>query len=91
MENRKRGRPRTDKPLVSFSIQLPAELRERIEKEAKSESRTIAGQIRHVLQGVYGPSMYKDRLMAEMEAAHPEVPERDRDYLAESLTAMKFR
>ena len=49
----KRGRPRTDKPLVSFSIQLPAELRERIEKEATREGRTIAGQIRHDLQRVY--------------------------------------
>jgi len=55
MENRKRGRPRAEKPLVGLSIQLPPELRERVEAAARQEGRTIAGQIRYVLQRVYGP------------------------------------
>lgn len=54
---RKRGRPRTDKPLVGLSIQLPPELRERVEAAARQEGRTIAGQIRWVLQRVYGPDV----------------------------------
>lgn len=51
----RRGRPRTSRPLVGLSIQLPPELRERVEQAARQEGRTIAGQIRYVLQRVYGP------------------------------------
>ena len=54
--NPKRGRPRADSPLVGLSIQLPRELRDAIEQEARACSRSIAGQIRHVLQGVYKTS-----------------------------------
>ena len=59
---RKRGRPRADKPFVGLSIQLPCELRNAIEEEAKACSRSIAGQIRHVLQSVYGPTLPQERL-----------------------------
>lgn len=56
MESRpKRGRPRAEKPLVAFSISLPAELRRRIEEDAVREGRTLAGQIRHILQRHYRP------------------------------------
>jgi len=49
----KRGRPRAEKPLVTFSISIPPELREAVEKEATREGRSVAGQIRHVLQCYY--------------------------------------
>lgn len=49
----KRGRPRAEKPLVTFSISLPPELREAVEKEATREGRSVAGQIRQILQRYY--------------------------------------
>lgn len=49
----KRGRPRAERPLVTFSISLSAELRKAIEQEAEKEGRTLAGQIRHILQSHY--------------------------------------
>ena len=49
----RRGRPRAERPLVAFSISLPADLRKAIEEDAEREGRTIAGQIRHVLQRHY--------------------------------------
>lgn len=52
----KRGRPRSLRPLVAFSISLPAELRRRIEEDAEREGRTLAGQIRHILQTHYKTS-----------------------------------
>ena len=49
----RRGRPRSPKPLVVFSISLPAELRRLVEEDAKREGRSVAGRIRHVLQMHY--------------------------------------
>ena len=49
----KRGRPRAERPLVVFSISLPAELRRQIEEDAAKEGRSVAGQIRQILQCYY--------------------------------------
>lgn len=55
MENRgvkRMGRPPTGRQ-KTFSIQLPDKLREVIEEDAKKKERSIAGQIRHILQTHY--------------------------------------
>lgn len=91
MENKRRGRPRTDSPLVGLSIQLPQDLRDAIAEEAQACSRSIAGQIRHVLQAVYGPAMHKAQLVEEMQTAHPERPLWQHEHIADVLTEMRAR
>src|SRR5947209_3588761 len=50
MERPKKGRPRSENPMVHTAVVLPRDLLEKLRKEAELSDRGVSAEIRHRLQ-----------------------------------------
>ena len=53
MNQRKKGRPRSENPMVHTAVVLPRDLLERLRRDAKASDRGLSTEIRQRLQLTY--------------------------------------